>query len=67
MTHALEGIKIVDISGIGAYASMILADFGAQVTRVSAIPGTRRGLVYFDALAGYSLTSPPGCRRPARA
>ena len=44
MTHALEGIKIVDISGIGAYASMILADFGAQVTRVSAIPGTRRGL-----------------------
>ena len=32
MTNALEGLKVVDISGIGAYASMILADFGAEVT-----------------------------------
>ena len=52
MTHALEGIKIVDISGIGAYASMILADFGAEVTRVSAIPGTRRGLAPVEGVSG---------------
>ena len=44
MTTALDGIKVVDVSGIGAYASMILGDFGAQVTRVSAVPGTRRGV-----------------------
>lgn len=43
MTNALEGLKVVDISGIGAYASMILADFGAEVTRVSAVPGSRGG------------------------
>ncbi len=63
MTHALEGIKIVDISGIGAYASMILADFGAEVTRVSAIlrrpprPRARRG-------RSAATSGPPcGCRR----
>ena len=42
MTTALEGLKVVDASGIGAYAAMILADFGADVIRIAAVPGSRR-------------------------
>ncbi len=41
MVTALEGIKVVDISGIGAFASMVLADFGAEVIRIRPAPGAR--------------------------
>jgi crotonobetainyl-CoA:carnitine CoA-transferase CaiB-like acyl-CoA transferase len=41
MTMALEGIKVLDLSRLapGPFCSMILADFGADVTLVEAIPG----------------------------
>ncbi|MCA9832257.1 MAG: CaiB/BaiF CoA-transferase family protein [Dehalococcoidia bacterium] len=41
MVMALDGIKILDLSRLapGPYCSMLLADFGADVTLVEAIPG----------------------------
>ena len=33
---ALSGLRILDLSGIGAFASMILTDFGADTIRVAA-------------------------------
>lgn len=41
MAMALEGIKILDLSRLapGPYCSMLLADFGAEVTLVEAVPG----------------------------
>ena len=41
MVTALDGTKVVDVSGIGAFASMILADFGAEVVRIRPTPGAR--------------------------
>ncbi len=42
MTMALEGIKVLDLSRLapGPYCSMLLADFGADVTLVEAVPGS---------------------------
>lgn len=42
MVMALEGIKVLDLSRLapGPYCSMLLADFGADVTLVEAIPGS---------------------------
>lgn len=41
MVMALDGIKILDLSRLapGPYCSMLLADFGAEVTLVEAVPG----------------------------
>jgi crotonobetainyl-CoA:carnitine CoA-transferase CaiB-like acyl-CoA transferase len=41
MTMALDGIKVLDLSRLapGPYCSMLLADFGADVTLVEAVPG----------------------------
>jgi crotonobetainyl-CoA:carnitine CoA-transferase CaiB-like acyl-CoA transferase len=41
MVMALEGIKVLDLSRLapGPYCSMLLADFGAEVTLVEAVPG----------------------------
>ena len=41
MAMALDGIKILDLSRLapGPYCSMLLADFGADVTLVEAVPG----------------------------
>ncbi len=41
MVMALEGIKILDLSRLapGPHCSMLLADFGADVTLVEAVPG----------------------------
>ena len=41
MVMALEGIKVLDLSRLapGPYCSMLLADFGADVTLVEAAPG----------------------------
>ena len=41
MAMALDGIKVLDLSRLapGPYCSMLLADFGADVTLVEAIPG----------------------------
>jgi crotonobetainyl-CoA:carnitine CoA-transferase CaiB-like acyl-CoA transferase len=41
MVMALEGIKVLDLSRLapGPYCSMLLADFGAAVTLVEAVPG----------------------------
>ena len=41
MVMALDGIKILDLSRLapGPYCSMLLADFGADVTLVEAVPG----------------------------
>ncbi|MCC6383276.1 MAG: CoA transferase [Dehalococcoidia bacterium] len=41
MVTALEGIKVLDLSRLapGPFASMLLADFGADVTLVEAVPG----------------------------
>jgi alpha-methylacyl-CoA racemase len=42
MTMALSGIKVLDLCrvGPGPYCSMLLADFGADVTLVEPIPGS---------------------------
>ena len=42
MTMALEGIKVLDLSRLapGPYCSMLLADFGADITLVEAVPGS---------------------------
>lgn len=42
MVMALDGIKVLDLSRLapGPFASMLLADFGADVTLVEAIPGS---------------------------
>jgi crotonobetainyl-CoA:carnitine CoA-transferase CaiB-like acyl-CoA transferase len=41
MVMALDGIKVLDMSRLapGPYCSMLLADFGADVTLVEAVPG----------------------------
>ena len=41
MVMALDGVKILDLSRLapGPYCSMLLADFGADVTLVEAVPG----------------------------
>ena len=41
MAMALDGIKVLDLSRLapGPYCSMLLADFGADVTLVEAVPG----------------------------
>ena len=41
MAMALDGLKILDLSRLapGPYCSMLLADFGADVTLVEAVPG----------------------------
>ena len=41
MVMALDGIKILDLSRLapGPYCSMLLADFGADVTLVEAVAG----------------------------
>ena len=46
MVMALDGIKILDLSRLapGPYCSMLLADFGADVTLVEAIPGSNTKL-----------------------
>ncbi|MFN0145485.1 MAG: CaiB/BaiF CoA transferase family protein [Dehalococcoidia bacterium] len=42
MVMALDGVKILDMSRLapGPYCSMLLADFGADVTLVEAVPGS---------------------------
>jgi crotonobetainyl-CoA:carnitine CoA-transferase CaiB-like acyl-CoA transferase len=42
MVMALNGIKVLDMSRLapGPYCSMLLADFGADVTLVEAVPGS---------------------------
>ena len=42
MVMALDGIKVLDMSRLapGPYCSMLLADFGADVTLVEAVPGS---------------------------
>ncbi|MDZ7729547.1 MAG: CaiB/BaiF CoA-transferase family protein [Dehalococcoidia bacterium] len=42
MVMALDGIKVLDLSRLapGPYCSMLLADFGADVTLIEAIPGS---------------------------
>ena len=44
MVMALAGIKVLDLSRLapGPHCSMLLADFGADVTLVEAVPGSRR-------------------------
>ena len=46
MVMALDGIKVLDLSRLapGPYASMLLADFGADVTLVEAVPGSNAKL-----------------------
>ena len=41
MVMALDGIKVLDLSRLapGPYCSMLLADFGADVLLVEAVPG----------------------------
>ncbi|MES4793020.1 MAG: hypothetical protein C4321_08590, partial [Chloroflexota bacterium] len=41
MVMALEGLKVLDLSRLapGPHCSMLLADFGAEVTLVEAVPG----------------------------
>jgi crotonobetainyl-CoA:carnitine CoA-transferase CaiB-like acyl-CoA transferase len=43
-TSALGGIRLLDASGVGAFAAMLFADFGADVIRVSPAAGARPGL-----------------------
>jgi crotonobetainyl-CoA:carnitine CoA-transferase CaiB-like acyl-CoA transferase len=46
MVMALDGIKVLDLSRLapGPYCSMLLADFGADVTLVEAVPGANAKL-----------------------
>jgi alpha-methylacyl-CoA racemase len=45
MVMALDGIKVLDMSRLapGPHASMLLADFGADVTLVEAVRGNHPG------------------------
>ena len=47
---ALQGVKVLEFSGLAPvpYAGMILADFGASVTRIDRVKGT--GLLAMDRL-----------------
>jgi len=38
-SDALDDIRILDLSGVGAFVSMVLSDFGADVIRVAAAKG----------------------------
>ncbi|MFN0096516.1 MAG: CoA transferase, partial [Dehalococcoidia bacterium] len=46
MVMALDGIKVLDLSRLapGPYCSMLLADFGADVLLVEAVPGANAKL-----------------------
>ena len=46
MAMALDGITVLDLSRLapGPYCSMLLADFGADVTLVEAVPGANAKL-----------------------
>ena len=42
MTTALEGVRVLDCSGVASFGTMVLADFGAEVTKVGAVPDALR-------------------------
>ena len=42
MTTALEGVRVLDASGVASYGSAILADFGADVLKLGAVPSALR-------------------------
>ncbi len=42
MTTALDGVRVLDCSGIASFGTMILADFGAEVTKVGPVPDALR-------------------------
>tara|TARA_B100001123_G_scaffold346537_1_gene395034 strand:+ start:10515 stop:11702 length:1188 start_codon:yes stop_codon:yes gene_type:complete len=62
MAMALDGIKVLDLSRLapGPYCSMLLADFGADVTLVEAVPGV-------SAKLGSGPSSDPEAARRAAA
>lgn len=59
---ALEGVRVLDLAtvGPGARASRMLADYGAEVVKVAAVPGS--GAVQW-ALPFYSYSGDRGMRR----
>ncbi len=61
MAMALDGITVLDLSRLapGPYCSMLLADFGADVTLVEAVPGASAKL------GSGSAASPEAARRAA--
>ena len=61
MAMALDGLKILDLSRLapGPYCSMLLADFGADVTLVEAVPGASAKL------GGSAGGRSPGAERAA--
>ena len=58
---ALDGIKVLDLSRLapGPYCSMLLADFGADVLLVEAVPGSSKKL------GGGPQSSNEGAKRAA--
>ena len=60
MARALDGIKVLDLSRLapGPYCSMLLADFGADVTLVEAVPGA-------NAKLGGPASDPEAAKRAA--
>lgn len=54
MVMALDGIKVLDLSRLapGPFCSMLLADFGADVTLVEAVPGASDKLSSMRAMQG---------------
>ena len=57
MVMALAGIKVLDLSRLapGPHCSMLLADFGADVTLVEAVPGSSAKL----GGSGFSIINNP--------
>ena len=61
MVMALDGIRVLDLSRLapGPYCSMLLADFGADVTLVEAVPGVS------PKLGGDRAADPEAAKRAA--
>lgn len=59
---ALAGVRILDLSGVGAYVSMLLSDFGADVIRVAAATGA----LLKPKMTTGSRFDPAGAADPAR-